>query len=90
MGTQILFLLCLSFMVSSINGSAPWPPSPGYYPSKKFKSMKFYQGFKNLWGPQHQRQDQHALTLWLDRTSGNFFRNFLNIVNMSYMYKCGE
>jgi hypothetical protein len=62
-----LFLL-LILMVPSSN--AQWPPSPGYWPSSKFTSMSFYKGYRNLWGPSHQRFDQNALTIWLDRTSG--------------------
>ncbi|XP_034693148.1 probable xyloglucan endotransglucosylase/hydrolase protein 32 [Vitis riparia] len=67
-----LFLV-LVLMVPSSN--AQWPPSPGYYPSRKFRSMSFYQGFRNLWGPQHQRVDQNALTIWLDSTSGSGFKS---------------
>lgn len=58
----------LMAILSPIN--AEWPPSPGYWPSSRFRSMSFYQGFRNLWGPQHERVDQDALTIWLDRTSG--------------------
>ncbi|RVX11972.1 putative xyloglucan endotransglucosylase/hydrolase protein 32 [Vitis vinifera] len=65
--------LVLVLMVPSSN--AQWPPSPGYYPSRKFRSMSFYQGFRNLWGPQHQRVDQNALTIWLDSTSGSGFKS---------------
>lgn len=73
---QISFILCLVFMIVPITISmASWPPSPGYYPSKKFRSMWFYQGFRNLWGPQHQRVDRHALSIWLDRTSGSGFKS---------------
>ncbi|KAH9734853.1 putative xyloglucan endotransglucosylase/hydrolase protein 32 [Citrus sinensis] len=49
---------------------AYWPPSPDYWPSSKFSSMSFYKGFRNLWGPQHQRDEQNALTIWLDSSSG--------------------
>lgn len=45
-------------------------PSPGYYPSSRFSTVGFDQGFRNLWSPQHQRQDQGTLTIWLDRISG--------------------
>ncbi|KAG5124556.1 hypothetical protein JHK82_031293 [Glycine max] len=44
--------------------------SPGYYPSSKISPVSFYQGFRNLWGSQHQRLDQGSLTIWLDSNSG--------------------
>ncbi|KAI7980059.1 putative xyloglucan endotransglucosylase/hydrolase protein 32 [Camellia lanceoleosa] len=48
-----LFLsLLLIFMFPSCN--ADNPPSPGYYPSSTIGSIGFNQGFRNLWGPQHQ------------------------------------
>ncbi|KAL0390565.1 UNVERIFIED_CONTAM: putative xyloglucan endotransglucosylase/hydrolase protein 32 [Sesamum calycinum] len=56
------------------NGQGP-PPSPGYYPSSRIGSIGFNQGFRNLWGPQHQRLDQGALTIWLDRSSGSGFKS---------------
>lgn len=70
-----ILLLSFSLLFMVLPNNALWPPSPGYYPSKKFKSLRFYQGFRNLWGPQHQRLDQHALTIWLDRTSGSGFKS---------------
>ncbi|EOY07943.1 Xyloglucan endotransglucosylase/hydrolase protein 32 isoform 2 [Theobroma cacao] len=69
-----LFLsLLLILMFPSTN--ADWPPSPGYWPSSKFRPMSFYNGFRNLWGPGHQSADQNALTIWLDRTSGSGFKS---------------
>lgn len=72
MGSSLISLLpifhLLVLLGSSVN--AYWPPSPGYWPSSKVGSLNFYKGFRNLWGPQHQRMDQNALTIWLDRTSG--------------------
>ena len=62
----------LVLLGSSVN--AYWPPSPGYWPSSKVGSLNFYKGFRNLWGPQHQRMDQNALTIWLDRTSGTVIK----------------
>ncbi|XP_043705268.1 probable xyloglucan endotransglucosylase/hydrolase protein 32, partial [Telopea speciosissima] len=53
--------------------------SPGYYPSTKFKSIGFFQGFRNLWGPQHQRLDQNTLTFWLDKSSGSGFTSIRSI-----------
>ncbi|CDY67349.1 BnaCnng54620D [Brassica napus] len=77
MGNSLISLLpVFQFLVllgSSVN--AYWPPSPGYWPSSKVGSLSFYKGFKNLWGPQHQRTDQNGLTIWLDRTSGSGFKS---------------
>ncbi|KAG9441825.1 hypothetical protein H6P81_017679 [Aristolochia fimbriata] len=56
---------------------AQYPPSPGYYPSSKFRTVGFYQGFNNLWGPQHQSFSQNELTIWLDRSSGSGFKSKL-------------
>ncbi|XP_072967889.1 probable xyloglucan endotransglucosylase/hydrolase protein 32 [Typha angustifolia] len=52
-------------------------PSPGYYPSYRFRTLGFYHGFRNLWGPQHQRisGDQSSATIWLDRNSGSGFKS---------------
>ncbi|OAY63597.1 putative xyloglucan endotransglucosylase/hydrolase protein 32 [Ananas comosus] len=52
-------------------------PSPGYYPSSRFRPIEFYKGYNNLWGPQHQSvsQDQSSLTIWLDRSSGSGFKS---------------
>ncbi|KAB1201482.1 putative xyloglucan endotransglucosylase/hydrolase protein 32 [Morella rubra] len=67
-----LFLL-LVLMVPSSN--AQWPPSPGYWPSTKFRSFSFDKGYRNLWGPSHQRSDHSALTIWLDSASGSGFKS---------------
>ncbi|KAG4979881.1 hypothetical protein JHK85_033839 [Glycine max] len=69
----ILSLLVLSCVICS--SSAQGPPSPGYYPSSKISPVSFYQGFRNLWGPQHQRLDQGSLTIWLDSNSGSGFKS---------------
>ncbi|RZC77020.1 hypothetical protein C5167_001148 [Papaver somniferum] len=50
-------------------------PSPGYYPSYKFKTIDFYHGYRNLWGPQHQRVDKKSLTIWLDSNTGSGFKS---------------
>ncbi|CAL4928606.1 unnamed protein product [Urochloa decumbens] len=52
-------------------------PSPGYYPSSRVRAMAFSEGYDNLWGPQHQRlsQDQKALTLLMDSSSGSGFKS---------------
>ncbi|XP_021847214.1 probable xyloglucan endotransglucosylase/hydrolase protein 32 [Spinacia oleracea] len=72
---MLLIILSLFYMVSCINSISLWPPSPGYYPSKKFRSVSFWRGYRNLWGPQHQKLYQNALTIWLDRTSGSGFKS---------------
>jgi xyloglucan:xyloglucosyl transferase len=69
MAFPLIFLFAILFFMVPPN-NAYWPPSPGYWPSSKVRSMNFYRGFRNLWGPQHQSMDQHGLTIWLDRTSG--------------------
>ncbi|KAK9279889.1 hypothetical protein L1049_013572 [Liquidambar formosana] len=69
-----LFLCFLIIMISSSNAQGG-PPSPGYYPNSKFGSIDFNQGFRNLWGPQHQSLDQGQLTIWLDSTSGSGFKS---------------
>ncbi|KAA8550325.1 hypothetical protein F0562_002009 [Nyssa sinensis] len=68
-----LLLILLVSMFSSSN--AQGPPSPGYSPSSRIGSMGFNQGFRNLWGPQHQSLDQGTLTIWLDRSSGSGFKS---------------
>lgn len=49
-------------------------PSPGYYPSSKFRPMAFSRGYRNLWGPSHQSvSGKQDLTIWLDKSSGALF-----------------
>lgn len=52
-------------------------PSPGYYPSSRFRPVAFNRPYSNKWGPQHQTVsgDHSALTIWLDRTSGSGFKS---------------
>ncbi|CAN6286019.1 unnamed protein product [Urochloa humidicola] len=52
-------------------------PSPGYYPSSTVRAMAFSEGYDNLWGPQHQKlsQDQKAVTLLMDSSSGSGFKS---------------
>ncbi|MBA0565145.1 hypothetical protein Gotri_009772, partial [Gossypium trilobum] len=69
----VFCLLLAFFMIAS--GNAQGPPSPGYSPSSRISSVTFNQGFRNLWGPQHQRVDQGSLTIWLDKTSGSGFKS---------------
>lgn len=65
----VLMIMMMMLSVSSIV-SAQDPPPPGYYPSSGFDAITFDQGFRNLWGPQHQIVDQGSLTIWLDSSSG--------------------
>ncbi|GAV66466.1 Glyco_hydro_16 domain-containing protein/XET_C domain-containing protein [Cephalotus follicularis] len=74
-------LLLIVTMIPSI--SAQGPPSPGYYPGSKISSLEFGQGFRNLWGPQHQSDDQGLLTIWLDQSSGSGFKS-LNSYRSGY------
>lgn len=69
----LYLILCLIFVVPFPSSNAQ--PSPGYWPSSKFNTIDFYQGYRNLWGPQHQRVDQNALTIWLDSSSGSGFKS---------------
>ncbi|KAL8152856.1 hypothetical protein V2J09_010616 [Rumex salicifolius] len=75
MAKYFFFFLSLVIITIITPVVASWPPNPGYYPSTKFKSVRFNQGFRNLWGPNHQKLDQHALTLWLDSSSGSGFKS---------------
>lgn len=70
MSTIFFFTIFLWFIILLPFTNANWPLSPGYYPSTKFRSMSFYQGFKNLWGPNHQSVDSNGIDIWLDRNSG--------------------
>lgn len=70
-----LFVSLLIIFLFPSSNCAQGPPSPGYYPSSRIGSMEFSQGFRNLWGPQHQRIDQGTLALWLDRNSGSGFKS---------------
>ncbi|KAK2978725.1 hypothetical protein RJ640_015256 [Escallonia rubra] len=55
--------------------NAQGPPSPGFYPSSRVRSIGFNQGFRNLWGSQHQSIGQDSLNIWLDRSSGSGFKS---------------
>uniref|UniRef100_A0A6N2K6X9 Legume lectin domain-containing protein n=1 Tax=Salix viminalis TaxID=40686 RepID=A0A6N2K6X9_SALVM len=70
-----LFPIFILILIAPSSTNAQWPPSPGYWPSSRFRSMSFYQGYRNLWGYSHQRVEQNALTIWLDRTSGSGFKS---------------
>ncbi|XP_068645814.1 probable xyloglucan endotransglucosylase/hydrolase protein 32 [Aristolochia californica] len=66
---SLLLLLSVTAVIAQDSSS------PGYYPSSKFRSVGFYQGFNNLWGPQHQSVSQDQVTIWLDSTSGSGFKS---------------
>ncbi|KAJ0967114.1 hypothetical protein J5N97_024031 [Dioscorea zingiberensis] len=70
----LLVLTCLLLLLSLSTNAQP---SPGFYPSSKFRHLTFYQAFNNLWGPQHQSvsQDQSSITIWLDSNSGSGFKS---------------
>ncbi|KAJ1296385.1 hypothetical protein BS78_01G296500 [Paspalum vaginatum] len=58
-------------------GAQQQPPSPGYYPSGMFRSLAFSEGYRTLWGSQHQTlsPDGKSLTLLMDRSSGSGFKS---------------
>nr|GMD12544.1 xyloglucan endotransglucosylase/hydrolase protein 31-like [Ipomoea batatas] len=66
---QFLLSLAIIFLFTSSN-NAQGPPSPGYKPSTKVGSLGFNQGFKNLWGPEHQSLVQGTLSIRLDKAHG--------------------
>ncbi|XP_019188944.1 PREDICTED: xyloglucan endotransglucosylase/hydrolase protein 31-like [Ipomoea nil] len=66
---QLLLSLAIIFLFTSSN-NAQAPPSPGYYPSTKAGSLGFNQGFKNLWGPEHQSLDKGTLSILLEKAHG--------------------
>lgn len=67
---KMLHLFSLLVLSLTICSCAQGPPSTGYYLSSKIIPVGFSQGFRNLWGPQHQKLDQGSLTIWLDSNSG--------------------
>ncbi|XP_022935114.1 probable xyloglucan endotransglucosylase/hydrolase protein 32 [Cucurbita moschata] len=69
------FFFLLLLLLSPAAAAASWPPSPGFWPSTHVRSMEFYKGFRNLWGPQHQSLSQDTLSIWLDRTTGSGFKS---------------
>lgn len=82
MAPPFLSFILLFLINAAASSSAQGPPSPGYYPSSKIRSMGFDQGYRNLWGPQHQNEDQGGLSIWLDRSSGTIicFNNQVIII----------
>lgn len=68
----VCFIVLVLFHIIHLNSAQP---SPGYYPSSQVSPVSFYQGFRTLWGPQHQRLQQGTLNIWLDRSSGSGFKS---------------
>ncbi|KAL8152218.1 hypothetical protein V2J09_009978 [Rumex salicifolius] len=68
-------LLSIAVLVSFINQAKGGPPSPGYYPSSSIVPTSFNNGYRTLWGPQHQSLQNNILTVWLDRSSGSGFKS---------------
>ncbi|KAL8140593.1 hypothetical protein V2J09_006614 [Rumex salicifolius] len=70
------YFIILSFLLPVLlSVASAGPPSTGYYPSTKFKTMGFYQGFRNIWGPHHQKLYKDNLTIWLDQSCGSGFKS---------------
>lgn len=72
MAHLLVSLVVLVFLSNQAQGG---PPSPGYYPSSSIAPISFYQGFRTLWGSQHQTFQNNVLTIWLDQTSGSGFKS---------------
>ncbi|KAF5751577.1 hypothetical protein HS088_TW02G00592 [Tripterygium wilfordii] len=70
-----LLIIVFVFFLKAPSIGAQGPPSPGYSPSSRVSTVGFDQGFRNLWGLQHQRLDQTQLTIWLDSSSGSGFKS---------------
>ncbi|PIN09606.1 Xyloglucan:xyloglucosyl transferase [Handroanthus impetiginosus] len=70
-----LLVSLLFIFLFPLRNNAQGPPAPGYYPSSRIGSIGFNQGYRNLWGPQHQSLDQGTLTIWLDKNSGSGFKS---------------
>ncbi|URD77171.1 xyloglucan endotransglucosylase hydrolase protein 32 [Musa troglodytarum] len=72
---------CMAFLVPVlvflVLRTADAQPSPGYHPSSSLSPIRFYDGYGNLWGPQHQTvsPDQSSTTIWLDASSGSGFKS---------------
>ncbi|XP_051132205.1 probable xyloglucan endotransglucosylase/hydrolase protein 32 [Andrographis paniculata] len=73
--TVLLLLLLLLIILLPLAHGGQRPPSPGYYPSSRFRSMSFRQGYRNLWGPNHLSFDNNGINIWLDRNSGSGFKS---------------
>ncbi|KAJ8768678.1 hypothetical protein K2173_023582 [Erythroxylum novogranatense] len=70
-----LLYVLLILKVACGTSTAKYPPSPGYYLSSRVSPISFDQGFRNLWGPQHQKLNDDSLTIWLDTSSGSGYKS---------------
>ncbi|GER45447.1 xyloglucan endotransglucosylase/hydrolase 32 [Striga asiatica] len=71
----VTLLFAIVILAARLSNADQWPPGPGYYPSSRFKSMSFYQGYRNLWGANHQSVDNNGINIWLDKDSGSGFKS---------------
>ncbi|CAL5086739.1 unnamed protein product [Urochloa decumbens] len=67
----------LLVMALAAASGADAQPSPGYYPSSRYRTIPFNRAYANKWGPQHQTLsgDHSSLTIWLDKTCGSGFKS---------------
>ncbi|XP_066322842.1 xyloglucan endotransglucosylase/hydrolase protein 31-like [Miscanthus floridulus] len=72
-------LLLLLLVAAAAAADAQQPPSPGFYPSKRYRARPFSRDFRALWGAQHQSVsgtgNGGGVTIWLDSTSGSGFKS---------------
>eukprot|EP01018_Ginkgo_biloba_P031234 Gb_22453 [translate_table: standard] len=75
LGAISLAVAFVLFIISDASAAKTHHPRPPV--TSQFQSTKFYNGYVNLWGPQHQEvsEDQSSTTIWLDTTSGSGFRS---------------
>ncbi|KAJ8441287.1 hypothetical protein Cgig2_013394 [Carnegiea gigantea] len=75
-GLSVAYFVCFILLLLAQHFSvAQAQPSPGFYVSSQVAPISFYQGFRNLWGPQHMILQRDTLTVWLDRSSGSGFKS---------------
>ncbi|GLJ52317.1 hypothetical protein SUGI_1112790 [Cryptomeria japonica] len=70
--------LLILIMLISLCGVCAKQSNNQFIPvTSKFQTMKFSDGYSNLWGSQHQElsQDQSSTTIWLDSSSGSGFKS---------------
>ena len=81
-------LLLAAAMAMAAFPGAGAQPSPGYYPSSRFRPIPFNRGYTNKWGPQHQTLsgDHSALTIWLDKTCGAFIFLYIYFYQKEFLF----